>query len=504
MAPMSHTLLRPVPAKGATTYSVPSSAVHLLALTGTGSLIDGSEYAYPYQMNGIVTTNSSIAKFGSTSYQFGGSGFYGHLYYGTYAVPLPVWNTDYTIEFWLYCNVPQNQPIGHHTICHLWPFDGYSPYGTQVHLYGDNTIHFNNAYAASAYADGIPKQQWCHVACVQHGMSRMIFIDGQLKGIANSSVHPDIANWNVRCTIGAFQYGENPDYSCDETILIDGLRIVRSALYINNFALPTTQFTTTPTSPTPVSLGVTAPDYDIELTYTLAPSSTVTLYGTLRDGATHRNIVASNGYQSLDAITVGASSVPFTNAGTYTIKITSCNSTGARVGGHSSFSCTPYGLVGVKFSPVPNIASFDCEAATQITSFDVSTHTSLASINCYQFGSANLDLRNAVGLNYLSVTEGQMQSVMLPAKSIGNVYLTDCANLTTLRGVGTSTSGGYYHNSTSLGGGFDLRYAGLSAAALNQFYTDIAPGTGYIFTQNAAGAAGDNPSIATAKGYTVV
>jgi hypothetical protein len=43
----------------------------------------------------------------------------------------------------------------------------------------------------------------------------------------------------------------------------------------------------------------------------------------------------------------------------------------------------------------------------------------------------------------------------------------------------------------------------LSAAALDQFYTDLAAGGGDIFVSGNPGTASDSPTIATAKGYTV-
>jgi hypothetical protein len=38
---------------------------------------------------------------------------------------------------------------------------------------------------------------------------------------------------------------------------------------------------------------------------------------------------------------------------------------------------------------------------------------------------------------------------------------------------------------------------------LDQFYTDLAPGSSPLLVFNNPGTAGDDPSIATAKGYTV-
>ena len=43
----------------------------------------------------------------------------------------------------------------------------------------------------------------------------------------------------------------------------------------------------------------------------------------------------------------------------------------------------------------------------------------------------------------------------------------------------------------------------LTAAALDQFYTDLLSGTGALYVESNAGTASDTPSIATTKGYTV-
>jgi hypothetical protein len=54
------------------------------------------------------------------------------------------------------------------------------------------------------------------------------------------------------------------------------------------------------------------------------------------------------------------------------------------------------------------------------------------------------------------------------------------------------------------GGGVDLTYCNFNAAALDQIYTDLASGNGVILVNGNPGTPTDNPSIATAKGYTVL
>jgi hypothetical protein len=60
----------------------------------------------------------------------------------------------------------------------------------------------------------------------------------------------------------------------------------------------------------------------------------------------------------------------------------------------------------------------------------------------------------------------------------------------------------YYHSYGNYGS--VIWNNNLDAAALNQFYTDLAPAGGYIIISGNPGATGDDPTIATAKGYTII
>jgi hypothetical protein len=57
---------------------------------------------------------------------------------------------------------------------------------------------------------------------------------------------------------------------------------------------------------------------------------------------------------------------------------------------------------------------------------------------------------------------------------------------------------------SSFYGGITIINCNLNAAALNQLYTDLANGNGRIQVSGNPGTASDTPSIATAKGYTVL
>jgi hypothetical protein len=73
----------------------------------------------------------------------------------------------------------------------------------------------------------------------------------------------------------------------------------------------------------------------------------------------------------------------------------------------------------------------------------------------------------------------------------------DCSSnsLTSLRATGVSLRGE---------GGCSIANNQLAAAALNQFYTDLAAGTALIVVSGNPGTSGDDPTIATAKGYTII
>jgi Leucine-rich repeat (LRR) protein len=99
----------------------------------------------------------------------------------------------------------------------------------------------------------------------------------------------------------------------------------------------------------------------------------------------------------------------------------------------------------------------------------------------------------------------------LDVSGLPNLAFLSCDNnaLTSLRavGVGALTEGQYY-SAYSYTGGLHLRNNNLSAAALNQFYTDLATTgeglyPGILLVSGNPGTAGDNTSIATAKNWTV-
>jgi predicted dienelactone hydrolase len=81
--------------------------------------------------------------------------------------------------------------------------------------------------------------------------------------------------------------------------------------------------------------------------------------------------------------------------------------------------------------------------------------------------------------------------------SLSSLRIQNCS----FNNPSTYTYGGY---NLLVSGGAELSLCNFNAAALDQIYTDLAAGDGYLLVSNNTGTSTDNPSIATAKGYTVL
>jgi hypothetical protein len=106
----------------------------------------------------------------------------------------------------------------------------------------------------------------------------------------------------------------------------------------------------------------------------------------------------------------------------------------------------------------------------------------LTSLDCYENSLTSLDVSGLTALTYL-----------------------DCSSnsLTSLRAQNVGFTGGYYYGSYTAYDVVRIRNNQLGAAALDQFYTDLAAGDALLLVFNNPGTTGDDPSIATDKGYTV-
>lgn len=142
-------------------------------------------------------------------------------------------------------------------------------------------------------------------------------------------------------------------------------------------------------------------------------------------------------------------------------------------------------LTSLNLSGCQAITTMDVTAAA-VQSLDVSANAGLLTLNVQHCPSlASFAMGACTDLSYCAINNNP--------------------SLVSLRAVGFEPEGlyylGYYGPSVSYGA--DIGNNALSAAALNQFYTDLAPGNGHIFVGGNPGVSGDTPSIATAKGHVV-
>lgn len=126
-----------------------------------------------------------------------------------------------------------------------------------------------------------------------------------------------------------------------------------------------------------------------------------------------------------------------------------------------------------------------------LTSVDVSGCSSLQ----YCYVSKSSALTSITGLN--SAANSLIILVLNSNTSLSSLRIQNC----TFNTPSTYTYGGYNY---LYSGGADISYCAFNGAALDQIYTDLAAGDGYLLVSNNTGTSTDNPSIATAKGYTVL
>lgn len=87
---------------------------------------------------------------------------------------------------------------------------------------------------------------------------------------------------------------------------------------------------------------------------------------------------------------------------------------------------------------------------------------------------------------------------------LNNLNLTYNSYLSSIRAANVSINLVSYSSYSAFYGGIILTGCNFNASALNQLYTDLASGNGVIKVDTNPGTASDTPSIATAKGYTVL
>lgn len=116
-------------------------------------------------------------------------------------------------------------------------------------------------------------------------------------------------------------------------------------------------------------------------------------------------------------------------------------------------------------------------------------------------------LSTMVGMTSVVIDSTGLTSFTVPTTSnLARIEITGNPSLTSVRAVGQNPAVYKYWSSNSFQDGVKLQNNNLSAAALDQFYTDLTTPlfTSYIRVDGNPGVGSDNPAIATAKGYTVL
>ena len=148
----------------------------------------------------------------------------------------------------------------------------------------------------------------------------------------------------------------------------------------------------------------------------------------------------------------------------------------------------------------PNLSSITLNNFVNLTTVEIGDTTSTLSINLDNNDS--LLSCNCSTFNNAAITDISVNN----CTALTDVVLGNNASMTSVRAIGvganmTYTFGSYYY---SLGDGIDVSNCNLDATALDQLYTDLDTTTeGYLLVYGNPGVGSDDPSIATAKGWTV-
>jgi len=210
-------------------------------------------------------------------------------------------------------------------------------------------------------------------------------------------------------------------------------------------------------------------------------------------------------------------------AGEKTLRIYPSDASGNLDGALTNLDCSNNSLTSLDVSGLTALTALNC-SFNSLTSLDVSGLTALTFLNCTNNSLTSLDVSGLTALTFLFCNNNSLTSLdvsgctALTNLDCNNNSLTsldvsgctaltslDCSNnsLTSLRAQNVGFSGGYYYSSYSASYAANIRDNQLGAAALDQFYTDLAAGSSPLMVFNNPGTTGDDPSIATNKGYTV-
>lgn len=169
----------------------------------------------------------------------------------------------------------------------------------------------------------------------------------------------------------------------------------------------------------------------------------------------------------------------------------------------NQLSCSNNSISSLNISGLTSLSYLDC-SNNSLTTLNVSGLTGLGWLNCSNNSITSINISGATSLFNLNCSNNSI--VSLDVSGFTGLTTLYCSNnsMTSLRatGVGLGGSSGYTHG---LVYGGDISDNSLSAGALNQFYSDLASASsaGFLNVANNPGTTSDDPTIATAKGYTV-
>lgn len=221
---------------------------------------------------------------------------------------------------------------------------------------------------------------------------------------------------------------------------------------------------------------------------------------------------------------------PYNTSDEKEFSVYSCDSSGRMIGyitqiGFINFTRSQISFIDIY--SLSKIETFSCDSGYGLTSYQHNgrlsslslTNTLLTSIdlsNGYKLAQLNLTYNGALssitGLSNLRslLTFAGFSSAFtsLEFSATANPYLYDinvkgCSALTSLRAIGNNLNSDYYSTYSAFLGGASLQNSALGTAAIDQFFTDLGNGDGYINVTCAAGVPADG-TIATGKGYTVI
>ena len=197
-----------------------------LLIAHAATITDGSSNSIAVTANGDAAVSSFAPKYGMYSVAFDGTGDWLKT---ASSSNLNLYNTDFTIEGWIYASSPGASQ-------HIWSsfIDG----SNRESFYLSNSTTLTWWTNGSARINGtISANTWHHVAIVNNSNTTTMFIDGSKQGEWASSSYSD---GNRLVWLGTYNDG---GYGPDSfTGYISNIRLLRgTALYSNSFTAPTAE-----------------------------------------------------------------------------------------------------------------------------------------------------------------------------------------------------------------------------------------------------------------------